>query len=299
LLLCLFAALHGRELPAYIAGYAQADRFSTATLVAVTLPNLSLFGLDVLHFFHITPAGGLAPSLQPPTALFDPNAAGRWFSFIPQAWTLGLELEFYLLAPLLVRWRSRGLVLLFAASTAGRVLFYHWGYTTDPWSDRFFPFEIALFVAGLLAYRGYRWLTESAAAERVNLLTTIGRIGVAAIVVAILTFANVLHLPDFAALGHGPAANWLLIASVTIVLPCIFVATRRSRVDNLIGQYSYPVYISHFVFIGFFGERLRLFGAGYGLNVVLLSIALSGLLLYASRGVERRRQRGAALAMQV
>src|SRR5215469_1812386 len=72
-LLCLFTALAGRALPAYVAGYARADHLSTATLVAVTVPNLSLCGLDVLHFFHITPEGGLALSLQPTTALFDPN----------------------------------------------------------------------------------------------------------------------------------------------------------------------------------------------------------------------------------
>jgi len=298
LLLCGFALLRGEALPPYLGGYAQADQLSAATLAVVTLPNLSLAGLDILHFLHVTPDGGLAPSLRPPTALFDPSVAGRLFTAIPQAWTLGIEVEFYLLAPWLARWRTRSLAVLLLVSAAMRAVFYRWGYAADPWNDRFFPFELALFVAGLIAYRAYRWLAQPGAPAAARALRMTGRASILTAAAVIMIFANVPQPPDFASLGHGPAANWLLIAGITALLPFIFLATRRSRLDNAIGQYSYPIYICHFIFISFFGVYLQKFSFVYGISVILLSALLSALLLRANRGVERYRARGAVLAME-
>jgi peptidoglycan/LPS O-acetylase OafA/YrhL len=298
LLLCSFAVLRGEPLPPYLGGFAQADRLSPGTLAAVTLPNLSLAGLDILHFLHVTPDGGLAPSLQPPTTLFDPNAAGRWFTAIPQAWTLGIEVEFYLLAPWLARRRTRSLVVLLLVSATMRAVFYRWGYAADPWSDRFFPFELALFVAGLIAYRAHRWLAQPSTPAATRALTMTGRVSILTAIAVIMIFANASQPADFASLGHGPAANWLLIAGITVLLPFIFLATRRSRLDNAIGQYSYPIYICHFIFISFFGVYLQRTNFAYGISVVLLSALLSALLLRASRGVERFRAREAVLAME-
>ena len=70
---------------------------------------------------------------------------------VPQAWTLGVELTFYLIAPFVLP-RRRLVYVLFAASLALRVAFILRGFGRfDPWSYRFFPTELALFLAGALS----------------------------------------------------------------------------------------------------------------------------------------------------
>ena len=75
------------------------------------------------------------------------------FLLVLQAWTLGLELSFYLIAPFIVR-RSFLLVLLFAGSLCGRLFAIVSGFgLSDPWTYRFFPFELALFIGGVFSHQ--------------------------------------------------------------------------------------------------------------------------------------------------
>ena len=80
---------------------------------------------------------------------------GYWIS--PVAWSLGLELTFYLLVPVLIP-RPRLMLGMFFASLVMRYIAYHqfnWQSNSDYaliWSYRFFPFEIALFIAGVFAH---------------------------------------------------------------------------------------------------------------------------------------------------
>jgi len=76
---------------------------------------------------------------------------------IPVAWTLGLELTFYLLVPFLVC-RTNILIGVLLFSLGIRFIAYSNGVIVDSsnyenlWSYRFFPFEIALFLSGSLIY---------------------------------------------------------------------------------------------------------------------------------------------------
>ena len=77
------------------------------------------------------------------------------FFFVPQAWSLSVEIAFYIIAPFLVlrSWWLLGLLLL--ASFGLRVVLYHRGYDFDPWSYRFFPNELAIFLLGGFSYSLY------------------------------------------------------------------------------------------------------------------------------------------------
>ncbi|MCH6025160.1 hypothetical protein MMA33_24360, partial [Salmonella enterica] len=58
---------------------------------------------------------------------------------VPQAWTLGVEMSFYLIAPFVLHSPRRLLVLL-AASLALRAVLIASGIgLSDPWTYRFFP----------------------------------------------------------------------------------------------------------------------------------------------------------------
>ena len=60
---------------------------------------------------------------------------------------------FYLLAPFLINLRLRTIFAIIAAAFAARFSWYAMGHDVDPWTYRFFPFEIGLFVLGIAAYR--------------------------------------------------------------------------------------------------------------------------------------------------
>ena len=288
----LVLIFHGSPLPWFVVGYSEWHNLNLPTLIAVIVPNFSLVGLDFLHFFHLTPNGSLVPSISPPPAFFDPLAAGRQFTVIPQAWTLGLEIQFYLLAPWIARWRTRYIAVLIAICVILRMMFYAWGYKADPWDDRFFPFELALFLAGLLLYRLYRMIGSVGLPRLHRAIVTGGWAATACCVLALLAFAAFAQNPEFASLGYGPLVNWTFVLAVAGLLPFIFVATRGSRIDNIVGQYSYPMYISHYIFVGFFADVLVNSRIGYGPTVAIFTAAFAGLLLLITKPIERRRRAG-------
>jgi peptidoglycan/LPS O-acetylase OafA/YrhL len=79
---------------------------------------------------------------------------GAFTAFVPQAWTVGVELMFYAVAPFIVRRRPWVVASLMAASLLLRVyIMRRWQLFHDPWTYRFFPTELLLFLAGALSYR--------------------------------------------------------------------------------------------------------------------------------------------------
>ena len=75
------------------------------------------------------------------------------FSVNNPAWTLSIELSFYLVAPFLVRRHFLLLALSAFALQAIRYQAYHVGWFSYGTDNRFFPFELGLFLYGALLYR--------------------------------------------------------------------------------------------------------------------------------------------------
>ncbi|MFZ6693376.1 hypothetical protein [Undibacterium sp. SXout20W] len=72
---------------------------------------------------------------------------------VPQAWTLGVELSFYLIAPFILR-EKRTMLMLLALSLCVRVYLLYIGLGEhDPWTYRFFPTELAFFLLGALSHQ--------------------------------------------------------------------------------------------------------------------------------------------------
>ena len=126
-------------------------RLPLAQKALLALINLSVIGQDAVLWLRLG-ARGLEW-----TAQFrgdDPNAAFH-FMIIPAAWSLSLELAFYIIAPFIVRRSAAVIAGLLFASLAARALAAGAGWAQDPFNARFFPFELALFLAGVLAYKAY------------------------------------------------------------------------------------------------------------------------------------------------
>ena len=142
------------------------------------------------------------------------------------AWTLELELWFYLLAPFILRLRLPWIIGLCTASFALRFAWYQIGHDVDPWSYRFFPFEIGVFLLGVIAYR-------------VSKFTSSNR-WVSFAVFALTVVAVGARLPPYLA-DH----RFVFLVVFAAVLPIIFELTKNWSADRFLADMSFPLYLVH------------------------------------------------------
>jgi peptidoglycan/LPS O-acetylase OafA/YrhL len=150
-----------------------------------------------------------------------------------QAWTLGAELTFYAIAPFLMRsWKVACLVALSAMIVRG-LLVYCIGLH-PVWSFFFFPSTFVFFLLGHLIR-----VISSRLAFLKNALVGIFFVMSA---VCIMTFGQPFW-DNF--------AFWIAVLSFTISLPGLFECTKDKKLVNILGELSFPIYLTHeFVFVG-------------------------------------------------
>jgi peptidoglycan/LPS O-acetylase OafA/YrhL len=247
----------------------------------ITAANAFIVGQDAVMFLGVNPNGSLFFSSN-----FWTTSPMLWtFLLVPQAWSLSLEIMFYALAPLLVRRSLSVVAAVIGASLAVRAFVYvGLGYRYDPWSYRFFPAELALFLAGAVAYRIYARLRSRP--RRTAWLAVGGGLLVAMVLIT-------PYMPAHSGLVRL-AWQWGLYAVATATIPCLFLLTKSWRLDRYIGELSYPIYITHMLVLEFLPPALRRMGYGGRLWVICLAVTVvaSVLLVHlVSAPVERFRQR--------
>ena len=201
---------------------------------------------------------------------------------IPPSWTLALEMMFYLIAPFLVRWKTWLLILLVGLSIGLRLILYYLGFDYEPWTYRFFPTELAFFVAGIFVFRFYQSIHSYVLLYK----------KVTFFALATMIWATVFY-------QYIPTENfkqWAYYALLMAALPFIFELTKNNKKDRRIGEFSYPMYICHIfvlafvkiVFLPFFHIPPHYFG----LITAVFTVALSYILLrYVGDPIERFRHK--------
>jgi peptidoglycan/LPS O-acetylase OafA/YrhL len=121
--------------------FAQAGVMTFSTWAFATLTNIFIVGQE-WGFLLTYRAGSLFYSLQ----AFSEPPIGSQFTVIVPAWTISIELLFYLVAPFVARRH----ILLIAALTCAccycRFEAYRHRYYSEATNYRFFPFELSLFL---------------------------------------------------------------------------------------------------------------------------------------------------------
>jgi peptidoglycan/LPS O-acetylase OafA/YrhL len=197
----------------------------------------------------------------------DPSPLWR-FLLIPQSWSIGVELTFYACAPYLNRLRSRWLVCIAVVALAARLIGYGClGLAHDPWSYRFFPFEIALFVFGMLGYRLYALTEPRHPTRRWRCDSNLSYLAGAAVLLLVLYLdSGVEHRLS---LVVGPELAVLVKYPFLIIgIPVLFFATGKNKIDRLIGELSYPIYLVHYLILVLVANILSYLGIGKGLGVI-------------------------------
>jgi len=213
------------------------DVMNFKTLLFLLFTNVALFGQDLTIFLGMnTDSGGIffTTSHHLTTGL-----RFRKFLLVPIAWTLGVELIFYTIAPFIVRRATSFILAIIAASFFIRFFTYLYFSPQEPWVGHFFPSELALFLLGTISYKMYRWLQNNEFSKK-------GQYIIAVVFYAVLLFYQFLPLKKVLA-SH--LINWLFYLLTCLSLPVVFQLSKSSRFDSRIGELSYPIYISHLLVI--------------------------------------------------
>lgn len=252
--------------------------FPALPLSLASLSNLTLVGTDWLMFFD-TSNGSVhfaGPVLD--------GVRMRDLLWIAPAWSLGIEITFYVLAPKICRLRSSSLIALGAISVVARIIGLRLGLNYSPWDTRFFPFEFSFFLLGILLFRA-REFFDSRPKISISKLYVI-------LIVSFILFDFVRDSLDLSRPG--------VMATLIALTIGVILFGEENSLDRKIGELSYPIYVCH-VFVGQlygFGEtgakkRFPLLENNHvsiSLKIFLVVIA-SIALLRVVRPVERLRDR--------
>jgi peptidoglycan/LPS O-acetylase OafA/YrhL len=169
---------------------------------------------------------------------------------IPQAWTLGVELTFYLIAPFVLT-KKKLLILLLCASVLLRLYLIKIGIGhQDPWVYRFFPTELALFLSGALAHQILLPFYKRVLKENIHQYSKA--------MTYLLIFFTLLYAQITL---DASIKKYVLFSAYIFLLPFIFLFQDQNKVDKWIGELSYPIYINHMLvmfWVAYAAENLKL-----------------------------------------
>jgi len=214
--------------PADMQGWAALPGSARALLL---LSNLLIFGQDWVMFLTANLQG-----LQFTADFWQSSPKLYQYLLVQQAWSLGVELSFYLLAPFIVRRKLLILVLLVASLMLRLVLLKLGPGWSDPWTYRFFPTELALFLLGSCSWHWVlplwrRW------AEVGNQRQAWLMAGTGLLLLACVGF------------GYLPWPAWIkgptLIILAGLMLPATFLFSASRAWDQQCGELSYPLCLCH------------------------------------------------------
>lgn len=244
-----------------------------SSLVFLFVTNLFIFFQDWVMFMGVSLDTGklffsnLPLSITPSTSQF---------LLVPQAWSIGVELTFYLLAPLLVKRSLRWILLCMALSVSLRAGLMIVGLTADPWTYRFFPTELVFFLLGTVSYLIYKKI-------RLMQLKAIYFKIAFGLVLALLVLFEFIHFTLF---------GYIFILIFSVLLPFIFLYSKNWKLDSYIGDLSYPIYICHIFVLSMYQS------AGFGISnttsllvlasTIVLSVVLNETI---SKRIEKIRQK--------
>jgi peptidoglycan/LPS O-acetylase OafA/YrhL len=180
---------------------------------------------------------------------------------VPQAWTISIEIMFYLIAPFFVRKKTWVIALLALLALSIKIILYQNGLNYDPWSYRFFPAEMFFFLLGVLSYKLYDATKNIKISNSILLLSFLFTMS------TILVF-NILLLQFH---------QYFYFFGLAFAIPLVFRFTQKSKWDRIIGEYSYPIYITHVFFKGLY---FMFFGFSENVSIPVMLASISFAFLY-------------------
>jgi peptidoglycan/LPS O-acetylase OafA/YrhL len=204
--------------------------------------NTIVFGRDILMFLDLNPTTGFfVYSMDGFTSI-----PAQFFLLIPQAWTVILEVLFYLIVPLIIKRKTATIIALMITSIAIRQIILSLGLGGISWNYMFFPSEFIFFASGILAYRLYKKISlDTKKCKKIAIVFS-------ALMIAYLALYNYINLDvplNVKMLSIIPPKEILFYFIFILSLPFVFILSSRNLIDRKIGELSYPVYITHILIL--------------------------------------------------
>ena len=199
-----------------------------ATIILL-LMNLFSIGAEWQNVIAVTEGGEL---------FFDSARLGtssKNYILINQNWTLGLEILFYLVAPFFIRQRMKVIGLFFAC--IGFFLLTKSIGVSDYWRYHFFPITLVFFLIGSVSYyfgQSNNPITSSLIFRKFSIYVAYP------ITILILVYPAITE--DIIPGRHLGKVLYLLFG---LFLPFWISRMGTNAIDRILGESSYPVYLSH------------------------------------------------------
>jgi peptidoglycan/LPS O-acetylase OafA/YrhL len=254
------------------------------SLMALIVSQIIIFGRNIIMFSCLNTVTGFF------TFNFHTgNLVDAWpFLLVPQAWTLPIELSFYLLAPFLVRKKLYFIGIVFILTLIVKSVLVRNGLTNTMWTYRFFPAELSYFILGIFSYKLYAVLKPTVVVKRIGFFAAL-------LMIALLCVFNYgtkyLSLSIF-------TIEWIYYILIMLLLPFGFIYSKKLIFDRKIGELSYPIYISHVLVNNIANPLLITRYAPEGnfsaIIVLLLSVIFSVIMLkFIQNPIEKIRAKSA------
>lgn len=234
------------------------EKNGLAGVIIAGISNVTIFFQDTVMF--LSHDGGQSLTF---TRDFGCSKHPLWlFLVIPQAWSISVELMFYLILPFLAKLRTSRLAILLICSLLLRAFVYQYlGLTNDPWSYRLFPLELALFIAGMIACRFYRTHSDFISNITNKLIPQSVFGGMVYISTLFFLFFVMkkfaILLAEWMPEVYGVLISYMVWA---MLMPFIFSISKSLKWDRVVGELSYPVYLVHVFVISVVGVLIKTFG---------------------------------------
>ncbi len=242
------------------------------------LPQTTHEGLETINFLvrNIT--------LLLTTDYFFVGSRGPGFLIIQQAWSLQVELIFYLIVPFLFYMKKKFLVLLSIAYVLVFFGYFHlYHHMEQPTlTYRFFEY----FVFFLLGILSYYWCKK---VERLSLPLLFHKIVAGIIILYILLYT---FLPQNSPAHIYDITTFPYYFFLTLSISSIFIVSRKSVIDNFIGGISYPLFVSHIFVIKIF-QNFSFLPQSVSFYTAVLSSIIGSIILMRliENPVDRYRDR--------
>lgn len=237
------------------------------------LSNLFMIGLDIPSLFHWKQGSGFAifHSIRADTAADGAEWCGR-LPWVQQAWSVGAELWFYLLAPFTVLRSVYVQALLLVASLALYFVMSYLGYL--PYF--FFPANLWFFMCGSLLFKLYEVLPKEAM-ERTGVSAAALGLSVLIVLIGGWVKDEVMH--------------FALVGCLMMLVPVLFGCFSRSRIDTLVGELSYPIYLLHLLVLGVLSAVTK--SNSVWMAMLLSTVGAALIVKFVEVPMDRVRQRRA------
>lgn len=191
---------------------------------------------------------------------------------IYQAWTLPIELLFYLISPFFIRTKKKIIIFIALYSILFFGIILPFKIIPERSLTMVFMQNLPYFILGSLSYQYvYKRIK--------NIKGLSKRIKLPALYLFFIGFLVLYQYLNINFIFTSQAFRALYYIAFAIFIAFIFNMKKSSKIDRAIGELSYPVYISHFVFIKLISPITLLATSLSGLFIVVLSTIAFSILL--------------------